>query len=111
MQLMLIASIYEDRWYLEGVNNMWRFYRYECGQKFGMHFDNQFKKSWSVNSHFSFLVYLVLFVHLHSNSQNDDFEGGETTFFKFNKEIGHFDRIPVKPKQGSVLGILCCIFL
>mmetsp|Transcript_4941 Transcript_4941/g.6922 ORF Transcript_4941/g.6922 Transcript_4941/m.6922 type:complete len:221 (-) Transcript_4941:31-693(-) len=88
----LPKTIYDGKYDLSGINTMFRFYRYEQGQQFGAHFDNQFVKTYSERSHMSFLLYL-----------NDDFEGGETTFFKWNEEQKKLLKLPVHPIQGSAL--------
>jgi len=66
-----------------GVNEMFRIYKYEEGQRFKMHRDGSYKRNEKECSFFSFLIYL-----------NDDFEGGETYF-----EEG----IPIDPKLGEAL--------
>ncbi|WP_343632132.1 2OG-Fe(II) oxygenase [Fluviicola sp.] len=65
-----------------GLNELFRFYRYEPGQYFKKHIDGSFVRGIGEASCFTFMVYL-----------NDDFEGGETTFENFT----------VKPKQGTAL--------
>ncbi|HEY5823382.1 MAG TPA: 2OG-Fe(II) oxygenase, partial [Cyclobacteriaceae bacterium] len=66
----------------KGVNELFRFYRYEPGQMFKKHRDNSFIRNEREGSYYTFMIYL-----------NDDFEGGETTF----------DKIVVKPRAGSAL--------
>lgn len=68
-----------------GLNERFRFYRYEPGQMFAPHFDGAFRRSEDEKSEFTFLIYL-----------NDDFVGGETRFF--NPGIFH-----VQPRTGSLL--------
>ena len=68
-----------------GVNERFRFYRYESGQKFYWHRDGYFKRDCGERSYLTFMIYL-----------NDDFEGGETSF-----TVG---KIP--PKQGMALFFL-----
>ena len=66
-----------------GLNEMFRFYKYEKGQQFKMHADGSYTKNEHESSFFTFMIYL-----------NDDFEGGETVFE---------DKCVVKPKTGSLL--------
>lgn len=68
-----------------GLNERFRFYRYEPGQRFARHFDGRFERENGEQSEFSFLIYL-----------NDEFEGGNTVFFQP-------ERIEVRPHRGSVL--------
>ena len=66
-----------------GVNEMFRIYKYEVGQRFKMHRDGSFKRNEKECSFFSLLIYL-----------NDDFEGGETNF-----QMG----ITIQPNMGDAL--------
>ena len=66
-----------------GLNEMFRIYRYDVGQRFKMHRDGSYERNDTEFSIFSFLIYL-----------NDDFEGGETEFRKVTT---------VKPKTGMAL--------
>ena len=65
-----------------GLNEMFRFYKYEPGQKFRKHRDESFIRNDTEASYFTVLLYL-----------NDEFVGGET----------RFQDIEVKPKLGSAL--------
>lgn len=77
--LPLVAELFEalrphmparvDAWELLSLNERWRVYRYEPGQRFALHRDGSFLRSPSEQSLFTFMVYL-----------NEGFEGGETTF-------------------------------
>ncbi|WP_444626788.1 2OG-Fe(II) oxygenase [Flavobacterium columnare] len=66
-----------------GFNEMFRFYRYEVGQRFKMHRDGSYERNENERSFFTFLIYL-----------NDDFEGGATEFE---------DIVTVQPKTGDAL--------
>ena len=57
-------------WNVCGLNERFRYYRYEVGQYFAPHFDGCFRRSDVEESLFTFMIYL-----------NDDFEGGETKFY------------------------------
>jgi prolyl 4-hydroxylase len=73
-------------WRAVGLNERFRFYRYDPGQCFAPHMDGCFERDNGEQSYFTFLVYL-----------NDGFEGGETAFH----EGVHFLR--VKPERGKAL--------
>ncbi|AGC75780.1 putative 2-oxoglutarate/Fe(II)-dependent dioxygenase YbiX [Nonlabens dokdonensis] len=64
------------------LNERFRFYRYETGQRFKRHIDGRVKKDHTQESRVTFMVYL-----------NDDFSGGETTF----------EELMIQPKKGMAL--------
>ncbi|TPN88928.1 2OG-Fe(II) oxygenase [Aquimarina algicola] len=66
-----------------GLNDRFRIYKYDTGERFKMHRDGSYKKNETESSFLSFLIYL-----------NDDFEGGETYFEK---------GITITPKIGDAL--------
>ena len=68
-----------------GLNERFRYYRYEPGQSFAPHYDGAYERENGERSEFTFLIYL-----------NDDFEGGATTFF----QPGRFH---VVPRTGDLL--------
>lgn len=63
-------------WKPIGLNERFRFYRYEYGQQFRRHADGAFKRSDDEVSFVTVLIYL-----------NDDFNGGETQFFYPNEAV------------------------
>ena len=65
-----------------GLNEQFRFYKYESDQIFKRHIDGRFKRNELAESRITFMIYL-----------NDDFEGGET---KFND-------VTIHPKTGTAL--------
>ena len=65
-----------------GLNELFRFYRYQRGHQFKGHFDQSYIRNEREASYFTFMVYL-----------NDNFQGGDTTFQKLR----------VQPKQGMAL--------
>jgi hypothetical protein len=65
-----------------GVNERFRFYRYDPGQTFRWHRDGYFKRPNHERSRLTLMVYL-----------NDGFEGGET----------RFERALIKPVKGTAL--------
>ncbi|EME81423.1 uncharacterized protein MYCFIDRAFT_81477 [Pseudocercospora fijiensis CIRAD86] len=93
---------------VRGINRRFRVYRYVPGAEYRCHIDGawppsgidpvtdayQYDSSPSdakQSSLFTFLIYL-----------NDDFKGGETTFFIPSVEEGIINAYPVKPIMGSV---------
>lgn len=56
-----------------GLNELFRFYKYEPGQKFKRHIDESFIRNDEEASYYTFMIYL-----------NDGFEGGETAFDSIN---------------------------
>jgi predicted 2-oxoglutarate/Fe(II)-dependent dioxygenase YbiX len=65
-----------------GLNERFRFYRYEEGQRFKRHIDGRFQRNDQEESRITFMIYL-----------NDDFLGGETKF----------DDLSVQAKTGTAL--------
>jgi predicted 2-oxoglutarate/Fe(II)-dependent dioxygenase YbiX len=74
------ASI--DDSFQSGLNEQFRFYKYESDQRFKRHIDGRFKRNEYEESRITFMIYL-----------NDDFEGGETSF----------DEVIIQPKTGNAL--------
>jgi prolyl 4-hydroxylase len=62
-----------------GLNELFRFYRYQRGHRFKGHFDESYVRNELEFSHFTFMVYL-----------NDNFQGGDTTF----------RGLRIRPRQG-----------
>lgn len=65
-----------------GVNERFRYYRYEIGQRFEWHYDGAFERENGERSKLTLLIYL-----------NEGFEGGETSF----------ERLSIEPRQGLAL--------
>ncbi|MCP4439218.1 MAG: oxidoreductase, 2OG-Fe(II) oxygenase [Aureispira sp.] len=65
-----------------GLNEQFRFYRYEAGQRFKRHIDGRFRRNEKEESRITFMIYL-----------NDDYKGGETAF----------DDLIIEPKKGTAL--------
>ncbi len=65
-----------------GLNEQFRFYKYESSQRFKRHIDGRFKRNENEESRITFMIYL-----------NEDFEGGETKF----------DDVTIKPEIGTAL--------
>lgn len=75
------------RWEPIGLNERFRYYRYEIGQRFAVHADGCFARDNGERSHFTFMVYL-----------NDGFLGGTTNFYLYGDE-----KLIVCPKRGMAL--------
>lgn len=73
-------------WRTIGLNERFRYYRYDVGQRFVPHFDGYFERANGERSVMTFMVYL-----------NEGFKGGETKFY-FGKE-----KLIVTPKTGTAL--------
>ena len=71
------------------MNERFRFYRYDPGQRFAPHFDGYFGRENGDRSQLTFMVYL-----------NSDFVGGETKFYDENRTV----RLTVRPAQGMAVG-------
>ena|SRR5688572_32812482 len=65
-----------------GLNELFRFYKYEVGQEFKRHRDQNFIRNEIEASYYTFMIYL-----------NDNYEGGETTF----------NSMVIQPKLGTAL--------
>lgn len=65
-----------------GLNEQFRFYKYESEQRFKKHLDGRFKRNEIEESRITFMIYL-----------NEDFEGGETSF----------EELSIQPKTGNAL--------
>jgi predicted 2-oxoglutarate/Fe(II)-dependent dioxygenase YbiX len=65
-----------------GLNEQFRFYKYQPNQRFKRHIDGRFKRNDREESRITFMIYL-----------NEDFEGGATIF----------DEISIQPKTGMAL--------
>jgi prolyl 4-hydroxylase len=68
-----------------GLNELFRFYKYQPGQEFKQHRDQSYIRDDVEASYFTFMIYL-----------NENFEGGQTVF----------NEVSVQPKQGSALVFL-----
>ncbi len=72
-----------------GLNELFRFYRYQRGHQFRGHFDESYVRNEVEASYFTFMVYL-----------NDNFQGGDTTF----------RGLCIRPRQGMALIFLHSLF-
>lgn len=59
-----------------GLNERFRFYRYDRGERFAPHYDGCFRRSDDEESLLTFMIYL-----------NEGYEGGSTTFAEWDVEI------------------------
>jgi len=78
-------------WRVVGLNERFRYYRYDPGQKFALHGDGAFRRPNGEQSWLTFMVYL-----------NDDFAGGETQFYQ---DVGVL-KLSVRPERGMALVFL-----
>jgi hypothetical protein len=78
-----------NEWRVVGLNERFRFYRYDPGQKFAPHFDGHFGRENGDRSQLTFMVYL-----------NSDFVGGETKFYDEDRVLC----LTVRPMRGMALG-------
>ena len=65
-----------------GLNELFRFYKYQVGQQFKKHRDQSFIRNAVEASYYTFMIYL-----------NDNYEGGETSF----------SELMIMPSQGMAL--------
>jgi predicted 2-oxoglutarate/Fe(II)-dependent dioxygenase YbiX len=70
------------------LNERWRWYRYEPGERFKPHYDGTFQRNALEWSELTLMIYL-----------NDDFAGGETKFYQRTGEL----RVSVTPVKGTAL--------
>jgi len=78
-------------WRAVGLNERFRFYRYDSGQKFAPHYDGHFRRSESELSKLTFMIYL-----------NAGFIGGETRFYRDDRE----PNATVCPETGMALAFV-----
>ena len=81
----------DDDWRAVGLNERFRFYRYDPKQAFAPHYGGAFRRSDGSQSHLTFMVYL-----------NDGFRGGETKFYSEDHEL----RVSVLPQRGMALAFI-----
>lgn len=79
-----VPSVFHEVWNVKGLNERFRLYRYEDGQRFAPHHDGPFIRHSRERSILSVLIYL-----------SDDFVGGATNFLDLEESI--------IPKQGLCL--------
>ena len=72
-----------------GLNELFRFYRYQRGHQFKGHYDESYVRNAQEASYFTFMVYL-----------NDNFQGGDTTF----------RGLRIQPRQGMALIFLHSLY-
>src|SRR5262245_23073214 len=84
----LLPAVVTRRWRLCGFNERWRYYRYDPGERFFLHFDGHYGRDNGEKSQLTFMAYL-----------NDDFAGGETNFYTREQEC----YLSVRPVRGLAL--------
>lgn len=83
---------FRKKWRPVGLNERFRFYRYDIGQLFDWHSDGYYERSNGERSFFTFIIYL-----------NDNFEGGGTSFHDEGFRRSEYGPFTVKPKKGAGL--------
>lgn len=73
---------WDENWTPVGLNERFRFYRYETGQQFNWHYDGCYERPNGERSWLTFMIYL-----------NSQFEGGQTVF----------EHTAVAPETGMAL--------
>jgi hypothetical protein len=84
----LLPEVVTRRWELVGFNERWRYYRYDPGERFFLHFDGHYSRDNGEKSQLTLMIYL-----------NDDFAGGETNFYTREQEC----YLSVQPVRGMAL--------
>ncbi|GMU54106.1 MAG: hypothetical protein AMXMBFR33_32520 [Candidatus Xenobia bacterium] len=77
-----------EEWTAIGLNERFRYYRYQPGQRFAPHYDGKFRRDAHEQSKLTFMVYL-----------NDEFQGGETIFYSDRER----ELLRVQPRAGMAL--------
>ncbi len=80
------------RWQAVGLNERFRFYRYDPGQRFAIHHDGSYRRPNGEESLLTFMIYL-----------NEGFEGGDTVFHLSRRYYEDLPNIAVIPVTGMVL--------
>ncbi|MBD2517165.1 2OG-Fe(II) oxygenase [Nostoc sp. FACHB-973] len=80
------------RWQAVGLNERFRFYRYDPGQRFAIHHDGSYRRPNGEESLLTFMIYL-----------NEGFEGGETRFHLSPRYYEQLPNITVVPVTGMAL--------
>ncbi len=88
LRLRPLASSSVEGCAVLGLNERWRFYRYDVGQTFAAHYDGAFIRANGEHSQVTFMIYL-----------NDGFGGGAT---KFDLRYPHGE-MSIEPRAGMAL--------
>lgn len=86
-----LPAVVTRRWELVGFNERWRYYRYDPGERFFLHFDGHYSRDNGEQSQMTFMIYL-----------NEDFAGGETNFYTHRQE----QYLSVRPLRGMALAFV-----
>jgi predicted 2-oxoglutarate/Fe(II)-dependent dioxygenase YbiX len=78
----------QGQWALLGLNERFRFYRYDIGESFKRHYDASFQRRYGEQSFLTLMVYL-----------NDGYTGGTTAFYHANDQ----PMANVEPQAGMAL--------
>ena len=80
------------KWQAVGLNERFRFYRYDPGRRFAIHHDGCYRRPNGEESLLTFMIYL-----------NEGFEGGETRFHLSPRYYEELPNITVVPVTGMAL--------
>ncbi len=80
------------RWQAVGLNERFRFYRYDPGQRFALHHDGSYQRPNGEESLLTFMIYL-----------NEGFDGGATRFHLPRRYYEHLPTMDVVPVTGMAL--------
>ncbi|OUL37441.1 hypothetical protein BV372_02440 [Nostoc sp. T09] len=80
------------QWQALGLNERFRFYRYDPGQRFAIHHDGSYQRPNGEESLLTFMIYL-----------NEGFSSGETRFHLSRRYYDHLPTIDVVPVTGMAL--------
>jgi len=87
-----MPRVFKKKWQPVGINERFRYYRYDPGQKFDWHHDGYYERDSGERSFFTFMIYL-----------NDAFEGGETAFVLKGDALTDGRNLKIRPKTGMAL--------
>jgi hypothetical protein len=90
-----LPAVVERRWEVSSFNERWRYYRYDPGERFALHYDGHVQRSEDEVSQLTFMIYLK------------DFEGGQTNFYFLPAGswfvLSAEPSLSVKPERGAAL--------
>ncbi|PQO43531.1 prolyl hydroxylase family protein [Blastopirellula marina] len=90
-RLRQFVPLRRGEWHAVGLNERFRFYKYEVGQQFEWHHDGLFKRENGERNFFTLLLYL-----------NQDDVGGETSFAE-HSAVPQLPGGQVRPETGMAL--------
>lgn len=91
LRLQPYVPLKRNAWQAVGLNERFRFYKYDVGQQFEWHHDGLFKRENGERNFFTLLLYL-----------NQDYVGGETSFAE-HSAVPQLTHGQVRPETGMAL--------